>query len=104
MGTATGVLYMAWKETAHLSMSPTVFRSGAYRFYFFSREEARIHIHVQHPRGEAKFWLSPRIELAENYGLNASQVRKARRLIEENEIEIQQAWQRLFGRGGYGDW
>jgi hypothetical protein len=51
-------------------MSPTVFREGPYRFFFFSREERRPHIHVSHPHGEAKSWLDPEIELAVNYGLN----------------------------------
>ncbi|MBC1260761.1 DUF4160 domain-containing protein [Synechococcus sp. BSF8S] len=50
-------------------MSPTVFRDGEFRFFFFSREESRIHVHVSHPDGEAKFWLSPSIELARNIGL-----------------------------------
>jgi len=27
-------------------MSPTVFREGGFRFYFFSREESRMHVHV----------------------------------------------------------
>ncbi|HET7902943.1 MAG TPA: DUF4160 domain-containing protein, partial [Candidatus Eisenbacteria bacterium] len=47
-------------------MSPTVFREGPYRFYFFSREEPRAHILVQHRTGEAKFWIEPSIELARN--------------------------------------
>ncbi|NMF84178.1 DUF4160 domain-containing protein [Nodosilinea sp. P-1105] len=34
---------------------PTVLRIGAYRFYFFSREESRMHIHVSCADGEAKF-------------------------------------------------
>jgi hypothetical protein len=25
----------------------------------FSREETRVHVHVEHPDGEAKFWLTP---------------------------------------------
>jgi len=45
-------------------MSPTVFRERGYRFYFFSREEPRIHVHVQHSDGEAKFWLDPIISLS----------------------------------------
>jgi hypothetical protein len=45
-------------------MSPTVFREGPYRFYFFSREEPRIHVHVGSSDGEAKFWIEPEIELA----------------------------------------
>lgn len=47
-------------------MSPTVLRAGAYRFYFFSREEERPHVHVQHPDGEAKFWLEPELAPAQN--------------------------------------
>ena len=27
-------------------MSPTIFREGPFRFYFFSREETRMHVHV----------------------------------------------------------
>ena len=40
-------------------MSPTVFREGPFRFFFFSREEQRLHIHVQSADGEAKFWVEP---------------------------------------------
>ena len=38
-------------------MSPTVFKEKGYRFFFFSREELRMHIHVSSHDGEAKFWL-----------------------------------------------
>ena len=51
-------------------MAPTVFRQGAFRFFFFSREEQRMHVHVTHTDGEAKFWLEPQIELAMNQGLS----------------------------------
>ncbi|MCK5131914.1 MAG: DUF4160 domain-containing protein [Candidatus Sabulitectum sp.] len=40
-------------------MSPTVFREKGFRFFFFSREEPRMHIHVRCSDGEAKFWLTP---------------------------------------------
>ena len=64
-------------------MAPTVFREGSFRFFFFSREESRIHIHVARTDGEAKFWLEPSIELALNKGLNIKQVSEAllRRVI-----------------------
>jgi uncharacterized protein DUF4160 len=42
-------------------VSPTIFREGGYRFYFFSREEPQPHVHVQHETGEAKIWLEPEI-------------------------------------------
>jgi len=79
-------------------MTPTVFRIRGYRFYFFSREERRIHIHVQHAMGEAKFWIEPEIKLAQNYGLSARGVATALRLIREHEGEIRAAWEAHFER------
>lgn len=79
-------------------MSPTVFRSGGFRFFFFSREESRLHIHVQHAEGDAKFWVEPEIELAQNHGLSASRISAARALIRRNEREIREAWRAHFGR------
>jgi hypothetical protein len=77
-------------------LSPTIFRDGQFRFYFFSREERRLHVHVQSPGGEAKFWLEPEIALAQNPGLNFRQLRKVQWLIEEHDNEIRRAWKRHF--------
>lgn len=79
-------------------MSPTVFRDGGFRFYFFSREESRMHIHVSCQNGEAKFWIEPRIEPAQNYGLSDTELASARKLIEDHEHDIRTAWSRHFGR------
>ncbi len=78
-------------------MSPTVFRDRGFRFVFFSREEARMHVHVQCERGEAKFWMEPTIELAKNEGLNKSELRLAAEIIEERADEIRVAWREHFG-------
>jgi len=48
-------------------------RSGGFRFYFFSREELRMHVHVHHSNGEAEFWIEPKIRLARNHGLTDRQ-------------------------------
>jgi hypothetical protein len=77
-------------------MSPTIFRDGAFRFYFFSREEPRMHVHVACPDGEAKFWLEPSIALAHNYRLTDQQVRVAQQLVEAYASEIRTAWQKHF--------
>ena len=77
-------------------MSPTIFRDGSLRFYFFSREVSRIHVHVKGPDGEAKFWIEPSIELTQNYGLTERQVKAALKLIQEHEDEIRQAWATHF--------
>jgi hypothetical protein len=75
---------------------PTVLKVGPYRFYFFSREESRIHIHVSCPDGEAKFWLEPEIELATNYKLSRVQLKQIEKLVEDHYDEFKTAWNRYF--------
>ena len=78
-------------------MSPTVFRQGAFRFFFFSREEPRMHVHVSHTDGEAKFWLEPKIEFAMNQGLSNKQLSVVEALVHEQLEEIRHAWLSHFG-------
>ncbi len=56
-----------------------------------------MHVHVYCERGEAKFWLDPRIELARNFGMSARELRAAKALIQEHKDEICHAWQKHFG-------
>ena len=84
--------------TSSLEVSPTVFRDGPFRFFFFSREEERLHIHVQSADGEAKFWIEPEIELARNHQLSDQDLRRVLQLVVDHEQEIRDAWQRHFGR------
>jgi hypothetical protein len=81
----------------NIGMSPTVFRSGGFRFYFFSREENRIHIHVHSESGEAKFWIEPTVVMAQNHGLSTREINEAQRLVEEHQNEIRSAWYEHFG-------
>ncbi len=78
-------------------MSPTVFREGGFRAFFFSREESRIHVHVQSAQGEAKFWIEPKIEIAANYDVPEHEIVKILNLIRKREDEIRAAWNRHFG-------
>ena len=76
-------------------MSPTIFRHKGYRFFFFSREEKRMHIHVFCTDGEAKFWLEPLISLARNHGLSSRQLNELKEIIEEKKDDIIEEWHRL---------
>lgn len=78
-------------------MSPTIFREAGYRFFFFSREESRMHVHVHCGAGEGKFWLEPAVELAQNSGLSERQLVVIRGLVEAHEDEIRVAWAKHFG-------
>jgi hypothetical protein len=79
-------------------MAPTVVRDGQFRLFFFSREEERVHVHVSHPDGEAKFWLTPQVALATQTGLSAQQQREAQTIVEAHIEEIQNAWTHHFGQ------
>ena len=79
-------------------MSPTVFRVNNARFYFFTREEPRMHIHVQTPDGEAKFWMEPDIELAETIKLKSKDLKRIREIIIEHRQEIINEWNRVHKR------
>lgn len=78
------------------SMSPTIFRHGGYRFFFFSREELRMHVHVICADGEAKFWLETEIELARNFRLSDAQLREIEKLIEGHSDEFKADWKKHF--------
>ncbi|HAK93421.1 MAG TPA: DUF4160 domain-containing protein [Planctomycetes bacterium] len=79
-------------------MSPTVLRWKDYRFFFFSREEERVHVHVYCPQGEAKFWLEPDVVLARNHGLSDRQLSELLHVVKERSDDIRNAWRLHFGR------
>jgi len=57
-----------------------------------------MHVHVYHAEGEAKFWLDPEIDLAQNHGLSRRRLASALRLVQEHEDEIRRAWKVHFDR------
>ena len=78
-------------------MSPTVFREKGYRFFFFSREEPRMHVHIISGDGEAKFWLTPELQLANSYRYNRRSLKEIELLIEAHYDELVSAWRHHFG-------
>lgn len=77
-------------------MSPTIFRHKNYRFFFFSREESRMHVHVMSPEGEAKFWMEPLVSLSGHIGFKEVELRKIQKIIEDRQDEIKKAWKKHF--------
>ena len=77
-------------------MSPTIFRYKDFRFFFFSLEETRKHVHVSSPEGEAKFWLEPIVALAEKSSLSAKQLKELQKIVERRRDEISRAWKKHF--------
>jgi hypothetical protein len=76
---------------------PTVLKIKDYRFFFFSREELRMHIHVICPDGEAKLWLEPTIEIATSYKLSKVRLKEIEAMTNENVNTFKKAWETHFG-------
>lgn len=71
---------------------PTLLSKDGFEFYFYSEEgNETSHIHVDKGGGTAKFWLRP---LALEYagGLKSAAVKKAPRLVEENQTLLLEKW------------
>ena len=77
-------------------MSPTIHRERAYRFYFNSNEEPRMHVHVSCPDGKAKFWLEPFVVVATFRGMKHHQLNEVQKIVENHEKEFRDAWNRHF--------
>ncbi|HOS45171.1 MAG: DUF4160 domain-containing protein [Paludibacter sp.] len=74
---------------------PTLFFSYGFRFFFFLLDHEPIHIHVEGSSGDAVFNVVPEIELRENNGLTASELKKVRQAIIENREVIIDRWNEL---------
>lgn len=79
-------------------MSPTLLRKNGFRYFFFSREETRLHVHVEGAEGEAKFWLEPQVALAWQSGLRTDHLTEMTQTVEENADAFRTAWRQHFGR------
>lgn len=76
---------------------PTVLRIGAFRFFFYSNENAEpAHIHIQRDAALAKIWLSP-VSLASSTGFNAADLNTLLRLTRENSEYLLGKWNDFFG-------
>lgn len=77
-------------------MSPTVFRYKNFKFFFFSNEEPRMHIHIWSPDGEAKFWIEPVVALADYKRFSDKQIKELDKVVKEHVKEIEKAWKKHF--------
>ena len=75
---------------------PTIMYVLGFRFFFYSREETRMHVHVEYQGREAKIWLD-NFEVAENSGLKEYQLRRIITLVRLYEKEIKSKWISHFG-------
>ena len=84
-------------------MSPTVLRSGPYRFFFFASDrDEPPHVHVKREEKAAKFWLRP-VREAYNYDFSVQELNRIAEISRDNEEDLLKAWHEYFNnpdRGG----
>lgn len=66
-------------------MSPKFKEINGFVFKIYSNEEKRMHIHVVKAENEAKYWLEPNIELAENFGFNTKELSFIEKILKDYE-------------------
>jgi hypothetical protein len=74
---------------------PTIIIIDGFRFFFYSNEHLPKHIHVEKGEKTAKF-NTEFVELVKSYKFNATELKKIRNLIEENQELFKQQWDEYF--------
>jgi Domain of unknown function (DUF4160) len=76
---------------------PTVLRIGPYRLHFYSSDGAEPrHIPIARDGTDAKFWLDPYVDLAQNRGYSSQELRDIRRIVEDHLQALKDAWNAYF--------
>lgn len=75
---------------------PTILRIDGHRFFFFSNEGTEpAHIHVETAEKYAKFWI-PSCELSNSMGYNSKEMRRLRKIVEDNQELFLERWNEYF--------
>jgi hypothetical protein len=76
---------------------PTVLVAEGFIFKFYSNDHEPIHIHVFKDGHKAKYSLFP-VELIENQGFKATEIKSIESMIEENQDNIAEHWNQFFNK------
>jgi hypothetical protein len=69
---------------------------GPFRFVFYVSDYGEPpHVHVEHDKGRAKFWLDP-VELVYVRKMTATMIRQATAYVKDNEQEALEKWHAFF--------
>ena len=79
-------------------MSPKFKEINVFVFKIYSNEESRIHIHIVKAENEAKYWLEPDIELAENFGFSSKELSFIEKILKENGDDFKIKFARHTGK------
>lgn len=74
----------------------TIWEHGPYRFFFYSGDrDEPPHVHVEHEKNKAKFWLDP-VRLQNSGRFSRNELNRIQRLIEDNQKKLLRSWHEHF--------
>ena len=83
---------------------PEIFRAYGFVFMFFSHEHEPIHVHVLGNGGDAKYvWNGKKFVFSEQHGINAGDLKRIKKMIDDNSDIIVNHWIRYFNEKNYED-
>jgi len=82
-----------------VGMSPTIYREGPFRFFFYSNEGGEPpHVHIQSGGGEAKAWIGPP-SFASHAGIPARDLARILAIVDAHQSAFLEAWNEHFRQG-----
>ena len=75
---------------------PTIMIIYGFRFFFYSNEETRMHVHIERQNREAKIWLDT-FEVAYNRDFRDVELNKIIKIVRQHEKTFKKAWNSHFG-------
>jgi hypothetical protein len=84
------------EETWELAaLMPTVLRWKGYKFFFYSDEEDRPHIHIKNQNAQAKYWLET-VEFVKAEGFSQKELNVIKKKIIEEQDLLLEKWNDYF--------
>lgn len=80
---------------------PVALRLDGFTFFFYANEgnpREPAHVPVRKAGAEAKFWLTPRVQLARNDGFDARALRRIAEVVENHRSLLLRAWNERFSQ------
>ena len=75
---------------------PTIFIIFGFIFKFYSDDHEPIHVHVVKDGHEAKYNISPEVQMLYNHGFKNNELKMIESVIEENVEVITERWKNYF--------
>ncbi len=76
---------------------PTILREGGFHFKINTDDHEPMHVHVWHQSNLLIVNFELEVTLRNNYGFNHNEIRRAVRIVVENQTAFQERWREIHG-------